>query len=72
MSMKYPQFKPGQKVHNLYGQTLTVLFQDGCYVKVAEELLGHYHPSKLFPIGGPELENEGKEPELPPGTVEQP
>jgi hypothetical protein len=62
--MEYAQFKPGQKVHNLYGETLTVLFQDGCYVKVVEELLGHYHPSKLFPIDGPlaaaQIEIEGQ------------
>lgn len=46
---KYQIFQPGQKVRNLFGKTLTVLFQDGCYVKVVEDTLGHYHPSKLFP-----------------------
>jgi hypothetical protein len=45
----YPQFKVGQKVRNLFGETLTVIFQDGCYVKVLEQF-GHYHPTKLFPL----------------------
>lgn len=48
--MNYPQFQPGQKVRNMQGKELTVLYQDGCYVQVIEETIGHYHPTKLFAV----------------------
>jgi hypothetical protein len=45
----YPEFSPGQKVRTCYGETRTVLFQNGCQVFVAEEFKGWYHPSKVWP-----------------------
>lgn len=49
--MEYHQFQPGQKARNQFGETRTVLNQVGCQVFVEEECNGHYHPSKLFPVG---------------------
>lgn len=51
--MEYQQFQPGQKVSNQFGEMLTVLKQEGCWVFVEEKCNGHYHPSKLFPIEQP-------------------
>lgn len=47
---EYRQFTKGQKVRNQYGETLTVLSQDGCMVFVVEDCMGHYHPTKLYPV----------------------
>jgi hypothetical protein len=44
----YPQFSPGQKVRTCYGETRTVLFQNGCQVFVVEECSGWYHPTKVW------------------------
>jgi hypothetical protein len=43
----YKQLKPGQKVRNNYGQTLTVREQKGCQVFVVEDSFSWYHPAKL-------------------------
>lgn len=47
---EYRQFTKGQKVRSVFGETLTVLSQDGCMVFVKECSMGHYHPSKLYPV----------------------
>jgi hypothetical protein len=55
----YPQFKAGQKVRNCYGETLTVISQNGCMVWTQENHkylirmtapLKWYHPAKLFAV----------------------
>lgn len=51
VAVEYHQFQPGQKVRNQFGETRTILSQVGCQVFVVEECNGHYHPSKLFPVG---------------------
>jgi hypothetical protein len=44
----YPQFSPGQKVRTCYGESRTVLFQNGCQVFVEEECNGWYHPTRVW------------------------
>ena len=46
----YPEFSPGQKVRTCYGETRTVLFQNGCQVFVEEECNGWYHPTKVWAV----------------------
>jgi hypothetical protein len=48
----HKQFKPGQKVRNNYGQTLTVREQNGCQVFVVEDSFSWYHPTKLHAVEG--------------------
>jgi hypothetical protein len=47
---EYPVFEKGQKVKSVFGELLTVRYQNGCMVFVEERSLGHYHPTKLFPL----------------------
>ncbi len=44
----YPQFAVGETVRTIFGETRTVLFQNGCQVFVVEEPRRWYHPTKLF------------------------
>jgi transposase len=37
-----------EKVRTCYGETRTVLFQNGCQVFVEEECNGWYHPTKVW------------------------
>lgn len=48
--MTYRTFTAGQKVRSVYGEILTVISQEGCMVFVEENCMGHYHPSKLYPV----------------------
>lgn len=45
-------FTPGQRVRSIYGERLTVLFQQGCQVFVIEYPNRWFHPSKLFAVEG--------------------
>ena len=45
----YPQFRPGQRVRDIYGQPQVVRWQDGCQVWV-EGRGGWFHPTKLFAV----------------------
>lgn len=62
--MEYPQFQPGQAVLNKFGQVLTVLYQRGCQVFVAEECGNHYHPTKLHLITQPSINMNTTQPHL--------
>ena len=42
----YPEFSPGQKVRTCYGETRTVLFQNGCQVFVAGSATAGITPRK--------------------------
>lgn len=44
----YSTFHRGQIVRSIYGERLTVLYQIGCQVFVAEYCNAWFHPSKLF------------------------
>ena len=45
----YPQFRPGQKVRDRFGEYHTVLQQYGCRV-LMEGSVNRHHPSNLTPI----------------------
>jgi len=45
----YPQFKAGQKVRDIYGDSWVVSSQDGCQVWVKNSN-DWFHPTKLFPV----------------------
>ena len=43
-----PEFKKGDIVRTIYGETRIVIYQDGLRVFVEEESNSWYHPKKLF------------------------
>ena len=49
--MTNKNFKPNQKVRNLFGEVRTVRKQaNECQVFVYEECNNWYHPTKLYPV----------------------
>ena len=47
----YPEFRPGQRVRDIYGVEHTVLRQEGCQVFMRERS-GWWHPTKVWPVDG--------------------
>jgi hypothetical protein len=59
----YPTFEPGEKVRTVYGEIRTVLFQRGRQVFVEEESRGWYHPTKVWQMRPPDLDEQPWVPE---------